>query len=693
MAGDDPHDAGWRWWVGTVATRLGHVWSRPRRLALLLSVLTAVLVYSIGEGIFPYYTSNHDEAVYLQQAAMLLEGHLTLSPPVAESFRPWFFVVDGGDLYPKYTPVTAAIFAVGGLLGAFRFALAGVAALAVALTYAVVSELFDGETGVVAACLLVLSPLFLVQASVFLSYVPAFTLNVLFAWAYLRADRTGSRRFAALAGTAIGLAFWARPYTAVLFATPFICHALWTLRGLDSQALVRQSTTAALGLAGVAAALGYNAVITGDPLVFPYQAFAPLDGPGFGHREIAGYERTYTPTLALEATARNLATYVTDWTPAGIVGTALAGGGLLTVLRRPRLRRDPRVLAVLALVVTIPVGNLYFWGTLNVLGDLSDPSDGLISYLGPYYHLGLLLPTVTLGALGARRVVAVTRRLRSRAANRRVAHATTVVILAVAVVTTGVTAGALVAPLQDNYETTERYEQAYEPFEDREFENAVVFMPDPYGQWLNHPFQALRNDPDFEGDAVYALQHREFAVVDAYPDRTLYRYTFRGEWVPYSGDAVTPRLREIDHVRGERVVLDLSLGVPEAVEILEVRASVNGTGNSTAASLPNDGIDATIEASNGTVTVTSPSFVENLTVPHDGESDLKFVAFVDYGALGGFEYVVRLPLRDDAGDYRSLTPYLEVCERPKRCGGEAAYIPGESRDGVYLNTTLEATDS
>jgi hypothetical protein len=345
---------------------------------------------------------------------------------------------------------------------------------------------------------------------------------------------------------------------------------------------------------------------------------------------------------------------------------------------------------VLGVVVTVVLGNIYFWGSLNLLGQLSDPTDGLISFLGPYYHVGLLLPTVTLGAVGTRRLVAVTRRLRARTGTRRRAQALTAVGLAIGLVATGVTAGALVTPLQDNYETTQQYEQAYEPFEDREFDDAVVFLPTTYGEWLNHPFQALRNDPDVDGDAVYALQHREFAVVSAYPDRTLYRYTFRGDWVPFTGEAVTPRLRQIEHVRGERVALDLSFGVPEAVEVIEVRASVGEAGDSTAAALPNEGIEATAVTENGTVTVTSPSFTQNLTVPHDGESPLRIVAFVDYGALGGFDYVVRLPLQRDDGQYRALSPYLEVCDTPRLCGGESTYVPSEHRQGVSMNATLEA---
>jgi len=672
---------------GSLAGRLVG-WCRDRKATLLLAVLTGVAVYLIGEGVFPHYTSNHDEAVYLQQAEMLLEGQLTMEAPVPESFRPWFFVAEDGVLYPKYTPVTAGLFALGGLVGSYRLALAVLAALAVALIKGVVHEAFDGRTGLLAAGLLALSPLFLVQAAVFLPYVPAFVLNLLFAWAYLRADRTGDRRLAALAGGAIGLSFWARPYTAVLFATPFMCHALWTLRTLDRQRVWRQSLTAVLGLAGVAVALGYNAVVTGDPLLFPYEAFAPRDGPGFGHRELLGYERNYTPALALEATARNLWQYGTRWASAGVVGTAVAAIGAVTVLRRPRRRADPRVLAILGTFVTITAGNVYFWGTLNVLGDLSNPNDGLVSILGPYYHVGLLLPMVTLGAVGIAWLCGMTGRLRTRLGKNGTRILAAIGVVALLVVA-GVTVGAVAAPLAENYETTRQYERAYEPIERQSFDHDLVFLPAPYGDWLNHPFQPLRNDPDLDGEVVYALKHREFAVVDAFPDRTLYRYTYRGQWAPFTGRSVTPRLREIDHVSGRQVRLDLTMGVPDAAEVVELRASVDGEGDSTAAALTED-IDARIVASAGNISVRSPSFEENLTVAHDGESPLRVVTYVDYGGLGGFEYVTRLPLLREDGQYRALSPYLEVCRVPSRCGGEAAYVPGHHRDGVSMNATLSA---
>jgi hypothetical protein len=279
-------------------------------------------------------------------------------------------------------------------------------------------------------------------------------------------------------------------------------------------------------------------------------------------------------------------------------------------------------------------------------------------------------------------------RLRERTTSPTTQALTVLGVVAIVVVA-GMTVGAIAAPLADNYETSQQYETAYEPIEEHSFDNGLVFLPTPYGDWLNHPFQEFRNSPDFDGDVVYSLQHREFAVVDAFPERTLYRYTFRGEWLPFEGESVTPRLQEINHVSGEQVRLNLTVGVPDNVEIVELRASVGSEGNSTAVAL-NDEIDASVVAADGTVTLRSDSFEENLTVSHDGENPVRIVTYVSYGALGAFEYVAEMPLIRQAGQYQALSPYLEVCKMPARCGGEAAYIPGEHRDGISMNATLAA---
>ncbi|GAB6861706.1 ArnT family glycosyltransferase [Haloplanus litoreus] len=547
---------------------------RERLLAAALVALAGLVVYWLAVDLFPYHSVNDDEGVYLAQAAMLLEGKLFLHPgALGELVRPWFFVADtaGGDprYYSKYSPVAAGVFALGKLLGDANLVLGLVAAGNAALVYALTTAAFDRRTGGLSVVALVGAPLFLFTSAVFLPYAPTTLLNLAFAVAYVRTMRRNSPRWGLVAGAATGLAFFARPYTAVCFATPFIAHALgslWWTRGSDRfrPTVVRLLAVAGVGAAGVGLTLAYNAVVTGDPLLFPYKAFGPNDGLGFGHHELLGYDRTYTPVLAAETTVRLLRTLTTEWTVAGPAGTLLALVGLATLPTDRDALTDPALSApalralVFGLVPVVVLGNAYFWGTLNGL------ENGLIGLLGPYYHFDLLLP---LSAFAAAGTLALGRRLRD--ATRGLDDRQRRVVLALALLVGGSVAGvagadAVGEPYGENRLRTENLAATYEPVTEQSLDHAVVFVPDPYGDWLHHPFQYLRNDPGFDGDVVYVLNEGDeerYRALDATGDRRAYRFTYRGEWAG-AEQPVTPTLTPLSVERGERVAATTTLGVP-----------------------------------------------------------------------------------------------------------------------------------
>ena len=685
----------------TLATR----YRRLDRFALGacgLATVGAVAVFLLATDLFPYHSLNHDEAVYLQQAAMLLDGQLVLRPPVEAAFRPWFFVDGGEYLYPKYTPVPAAIFALGLAIGIPRLALAAVAAAIVFLTYVVVSEAFSRRVGLPAAAFVLASPLFLLDTAVFLPYAPTTLLNLVFAAGFLRADRIADRsrslRYAALAGVAIALSFFARPYTALLFALPFIAYALWTLRRGSRERIATWGLLASLGVLGVVLTLVYNAALTGGALRFPYAVFAPRDGLGFGTRAILGHEVAYTPALALRANARVLAALLSEWIAGGPLGALLAAFGLCVVLGRGIQRKaiDPRQATLLGLLLSVSLGNLYFWGNLNVLGAIDVAGDGLIGYLGPYYHFDLLVPFGALAALGA---VWLFDRVRSLAHARLAPpRARATLALVALLVATSVAGGSLAAGMphvRANADVTDRYEEAYAPLEDRAFEEALVFVPDPYGPWLNHPFQRLRNDPDYGGEVIYALEERPFAVIDAFPDRTLYRYSYRGRWAPVTGSTVTPRLRPIETVAGESVSLRARLGIPASAERASIRVSTGQQQSYYAVrGTPRD-LPLRVVASDGDVRVLGPlRQVGEGPLPIDSRGTVAITVFVDQGpgAGAGFSYEIELPVARENGTIRALSPSVGVCRRPLYCGG-STYVPGATRPGVAVETALRANAS
>ncbi|PSP97218.1 hypothetical protein BRC94_10665 [Halobacteriales archaeon QS_5_70_17] len=656
---------------------------------LAVGAAATVAVLLIGRELFPLLSVNHDEGVYLQHAAMLLKGNLRLTTDLPGAFRPWFFVEEGRRLYPKYTPVTAALFAPGVALGAPRVVPALVGGGIVVLIGLLAREAYRPPVGALAAATALATPFFLLIAPQFLSYAPATLLNLLFALGYVRAHRRlpaarASLAYAALAGGAIALAFFARPYTAVLFAAPFVGHAVAVLAAdlrsdpdppartaprspaaAVTPRAVRLAVVAALGSTGVVAALAYNAVLTGDPLVFPYQAFAPLDGPGFGYRRLLDYERTYTPALALRATGHLLWELATRWTVAAPLGTLLAAVGLLTLragtgsgsdalAAADRDRLPDRTLRWLFAGVgaSVVVGNIYFWGTLNVLGDLNDPADGFMGKFGPFYHFDLLLPLSVFGAAG---LVLCWRALGARLA-------------------------------AEAAEATDHRQRALAPF-DREFDRALVFLPRVYGPWLNHPFQTLRNGGSLGGGDVLYAQTRgpagDFAVIDAYPDRRLYRYTFRGEWEGPS--RVTPNLQRVRVREGRHHEVTTTVG---AVGRLSTVRLATGEGGVTVR--PDEGGDALTVAwsVNGT-----HATLGDRAVPVGSVDEV--VLTVTYLQSGGASVTYRQEVAVDArgDDVRIIWPgEVRVCRLTTDCGREGTYVPGAGGyvDGIAVETNATA---
>ena len=704
--------------------------------AVLVAAGSGAVTFLVAATVFAYHSVNHDEAVYLTQAALLSSGQLELhAGELADAFHPWFFVEDGGRLYPKYAPVPAAMYAVSmGLFGEPRVTLAAVAAANAALVYLLGSMAFDRRVGVAAAVLFAASPLALVTSSVFLPYAPTTALNLSFAVAYLRGIRDGSLPAAGVAGVAIGLAFFARPYTAVSFAAPFIAHALCRVgssirrvgipeRGIRSLASppgpVRQhGLTALFGTLFVGLTLAYNLRMTGSLLTFPYEAFAPLDGPGFGERRILDHSADYTPALALSTNGYALWYLATRWVAAGPIGTVLAlGGGVVAARRWVRGQRAlggregvefqrtaGRLLAGVA--VAVVVGNLFFWGTHNVLATPTDPTDGLLAGFGPFYHFDLLVPFAAFGGVAVVAGRDALPGLRARFGSRvspRTARGVVVVAVVCCLLVAGIAGAAAAAtPLDRHAAHANKYETAYEPVEAASFDHALVFLPTPYGEWQNHPFQYLRNDPGFDGDVVYVLDRNpaeDFAVLDAYPDRTRYRYGYRGTWTPDPDRHVEPKLEPLDVRAGPTLAAETTVGVPDRVTTARVRLATAGGGAGEYA-------EYAIEDPDGSVTVDWSLTPEGARLGGDPGTD----AAVPLPADDATVVVVRVTLVQPDGatfTYRQAAtvrtvdgrvevvwpPERSVCRLVTECGNEGTYLPDDPDahpDWVAFETAVEA---
>src|SRR5580700_1976511 len=142
MVGIDTHSTElrpWRWWG-------------PGSIAVVLAAAGVVALVARAN-LFPLMSGDSDEPVYVYQARMLAEGHVTLAARVhAQFFYPWLFGQRGNRLFSQYQPGWPAVIAFAHLVGDERVALVIAAVAAVAATWFLAEQVASGS-GIFAAAL------------------------------------------------------------------------------------------------------------------------------------------------------------------------------------------------------------------------------------------------------------------------------------------------------------------------------------------------------------------------------------------------------------------------------------------------------------------------------------------------------------------------------------------------------------
>ncbi|MBM9469254.1 DUF7846 domain-containing protein [Nakamurella leprariae] len=527
---------------------------------VLLGVGAAAAAVLVHLWLFPLYSLNRDDSVYVAFARMIEHGTFTL-PADQDAFRPWASAVVDDRIVVKYTPPWSAVLALAGVLTGSEVvglaACAGAAAVLVALLAGEV--LGDRPAGLVAGALFAVSPIVLVQSGTYLSYLFELALLAAVGWLLLSGLRRHSTPRLVVAGTLAAVAAWARPFDALLVVLPFAVWALWTTWSTRDAAPDSADSThvGTRGrrwwrwmlpvLAGAlpvgALALGYHALVLGDPLRLPYTVTGTRDGFGFGARGVfddATFD--FTPADGVEGLLVNLR-WVPSWIAGGLVLLVLAVVGLL------RTRGDRRW-SVAALAVVVPLGYLTFWGPYA----MGVNWEGVVLF-GPYYLLPVVLPLVVFGAAA---LVGLVRDGRTSTQRWRRWAAPVVVVVMVAVTATAVpdkiTRNLAV---QDEFRAIQALVEAEVP------DDSVVFLPfrGNSGYLGSTPF--LENDPDLDGPVLYAEDRgaEDFAVLDRFGDRAAFRLSHALPGGQVLGGPV--RLDRLTVDRGARIELRIELDLPD----------------------------------------------------------------------------------------------------------------------------------
>lgn len=193
-------------------------------IVLFLAGFSFFMSALISRTVFERLPHLEDEVAYLYQAKLLAGGHTVIpSPEPRRAYWQPFIVDRGGLRFGKYSLGWPGTLAGGVLMGQPWVVNAWLAALTVALVYRLGSDVFNRDTGVLAAALTAFSPMALLLNGTLMGHTAALFWVTLFLWAYWQLEhRRRPLRWGVIAGIALGMILINRPLSAVGIAVPFI---------------------------------------------------------------------------------------------------------------------------------------------------------------------------------------------------------------------------------------------------------------------------------------------------------------------------------------------------------------------------------------------------------------------------------------------------------------------------------------
>lgn len=498
-------------------------------MAIAVSLLSRHLVY-------PAFSWNRDEAVYLWQVAGLRAGQFTSTTggfPAA--FHPWLAGVRDHSFFSQYTLGWPLVLLAGDVVfGSPDAALAFGTALTVVGTYLLAREATSDEIlARIAGAAMLVSPIVVIQSGIHLGYLFTLGLGLLFATALMSGLRTGRHGRMIGAGVLLGWIFMTRPYDAVLWGLAVLAPLAWSRRR-EFRTVLRAAGAVGIGfLPLLVATLLYNRHVTGAFGQFPITAADPLDTFGFGKRRIMPTFHTanYTPGQALRSSVKQgvlLPIFMTG----SYVLAAIAVWGL------GRRRRELGAQVLMAIGLVFPIGYVWFWGMYV--------SSVTMPLSGPIYYIPLF---AVLTIAGLRELLEL---LQTR---RRLAIGL-IVAMAVATVPVGV----------NRILVNRKISVAQLPWKrssDHAPQHSLVFLwrSGDYLMFLN-PYAA--NPPDLDGSVLYATDRggANLDLMAAHPDR---RAFLQQTSLPPDGqvpndhpETPTIRMVPIRVVRGEAVEIGIT---------------------------------------------------------------------------------------------------------------------------------------
>ena len=227
-----------------------------------------------------------DEFSYLFQSHVLLKGKLFLdSPAPVDSFH-FSNIINNGKWFSKYTVGFPLLLCMGVILKMPWIVNCVLGGLAVVMIFLAGREIYDEKTGLFAAILLILSPVFTLNGMALFPHIPHLVFILLFTLFFFRSIKENGKWFdCVLSGFSLGFSILIRPAESVLIALLFLLCGIILIAGDKSR---RSSLLKAFAITAVSFAcmmgviLLVNKIQTGSFMTFAFNIYNKGEKVGLG---------------------------------------------------------------------------------------------------------------------------------------------------------------------------------------------------------------------------------------------------------------------------------------------------------------------------------------------------------------------------------------------------------------------------
>jgi hypothetical protein len=437
-----------------------------------------------------------DSVSYYIQAKIFSTGHINVPSHALKDFFSTGFCINDGKYYSKYSPGWPILLSIGITMGLPWIINPIFGILTIILIYFIGMEIYDKETGLFAAVLLLSSRYFYILTPTYFSEPSALFFSGLFVYCIVRTLKKPKVMTSFLAGLILGILFLIRPYSAVAISLPTMGYLfLSSLKGkrknISSFLVVFFSFLPILSLFFL-----YNYLQTGSVFLTPFQYYNPSDTFGFGLRSFDTIIDPYPYTIfnAVRNMFINLAILNLESVPFLILFFIL-------VFKNKVNNWDILLFATFASVVLLQM--FYFYREVRY-------------YYPVFFALSLLAARgINLSGVFFKKYYP----------NTRVKNLNHFILLFIIFANLLV----IISPQKVlyDYRSAKKMRDPFDMVRERNIHNSVIFLRTvPIKD--NYTALYVQNPLDFNGDILFVkdLKERNLELMEYYPKREFYFYDF-----------------------------------------------------------------------------------------------------------------------------------------------------------------------